>query len=624
MPIPSGESKPVIATLGGLSGTSALMQAWSLAAGISLVGEFSGVLLALCWLVLAAGMFWSVRQRPGLSRQQRLLGLLLCLLSAASGTTYAIAAIAPWYPLHLGQALALVGTAIVMAVLLLYLRPLLPEFLPPDAKEPPAVANHHLRRTAAERAVALRELESVKRDLEEHLAEQGKELGHVKAAFETATRGAEVYVFSQDKDLRYTWVFSPNGQGGREVLGRTDEEILPSTERDTVIATKRRVLATGKAEDCEVSYAMTEGRVLFALHVEPLLGADGTIEGITSAAVDLTRIRLLESEQRRLSGELAAILQRYQIALRRSNVTVFTQDRDLRYTSISKPMFGLAAGDILNRTDADILPADSQTTMISLKRRILETGQAEDSEVSVQENAVLRWYDVHIEPLRDVTGQIVGIVGAAVDVTGRKDSEAQLRLLMRELTHRSKNLLAVIQAMARQTGRDALSVDAFLDQFGARLQALAMSHDLLIQESWYGASLYDLVKSQIGHYLDNDSTQVEIDGPTILLRPEAAQNLGLALHELATNAAKYGALSVGAGHVSVRWRKVPAPGGESVEVAWVESGGPEVVEPSRSGFGLLVIKRNLARTLDTDVDLSFGREGVKCQVLIPPSQLAIR
>src|SRR5262249_36604175 len=148
----------------------------------------------------------------------------------------------------------------------------------------------------------LRKLEALSRDLENRVAERTRELGLIKAAFETALRSAEVYVFSQDRDLRYTRVHSPHGgETSLEVLGRTDEDVLPSTERDAVMALKRNVLATGVAQDCEVSYALPEGRVLFALHVEPVFGPGGAIEGITSAAVSLTRIRVLEREQRRLS-----------------------------------------------------------------------------------------------------------------------------------------------------------------------------------------------------------------------------------------------------------------------------------------------------------------------------------
>jgi PAS domain S-box-containing protein len=452
-------------------------------------------------------------------------------------------------------------------------------------------------------------------------AERARELSLVKTGFETALRGAEIYVFCQDRELRYTRAYSPHGDHKLQIIGETDETVLPPTERDAVIMAKRMVLETGIAQDCEVSYPLPEGRILFALHMEPLCGPDGAITGIMSAAVDLTRVRALESEQRRLSSELAAVLQRYQIALRGSAVTIFTQDNDLRYRAISAPMLNLNTEEIIGFTDDDIIPVGDRRAIIALKQRVLATGQPEDAEVSLNLDAHIRWYDLHVEPLRDVTGDIVGLTGAAVDITGRKEGEAQSRLLMRELTHRSKNLLAVIQAMARQTARGALTLDGFLDQFSARLQALSTSHDLLIQESWYGASLYDLIRSQIGHYLDTRGSQVSLDGPPVRLRPEAAQNLGLALHELATNAAKYGALSVPKGRIMITWRGVEGGHG-GVEVTWQEVDGPPVEEPKRRGFGTLVIKRNLSRALDAEVDLLFRRDGVCCVIVIPPSHLA--
>ena len=124
----------------------------------------------------------------------------------------------------------------------------------------------------------------------------------------------------------------------------------------------------------------------------------------------------------------------------------------------------------------------------------------------------MRWNDLHIEPLRNEAGDIVGLTCASVDVTERKEGEAHLRLLMRELTHRSKNLLAVIQAMARQTARHAGSIEGFLDQFAARLQALAASHDLLVRESWHGASLRELIQSQLAAYIGSGEAQIAIDG----------------------------------------------------------------------------------------------------------------
>jgi PAS domain S-box-containing protein len=286
-------------------------------------------------------------------------------------------------------------------------------------------------------------------------------------------------------------------------------------------------------------------------------------------------------------------------------------------------MFGRPINEIIGQTDDEVLPSASRSSIIALKRAALETGNPQDSEVCVETSAGERWHDLHIEPLRDIMGSIVGLSCAAVDITERKEGEAHLRLLMRELTHRSKNLLAVIQAMARQTARHVGSIDAFLTQFGARLQALATSHDLLVQESWYGVSLYELVRSQLGHYFDRVGTQVSLDGPTVVLKPEAAQSLGLALHELATNAAKYGALSVPGGHVAIRWRRMPAVEGHGVEICWNEESGPKVKAPKQRGFGSMVIEQNLTRALDAEVTLDFQPTGLRCRIVIPVMQLSV-
>jgi two-component sensor histidine kinase len=234
----------------------------------------------------------------------------------------------------------------------------------------------------------------------------------------------------------------------------------------------------------------------------------------------------------------------------------------------------------------------------------------------------VRWYDLHIEPLRDVSDAIVGLTCAAVDITGRKEGEAHLRLLMRELTHRSKNLLAVIQAMARQTARHAGSIDGFLEQFGARLQALARSHDLLVQEEWHGVALAELVRSQLAPYFDRNSGQITMEGPPVMLRPEAAQSLGLALHELAINAVKFGALSTDSGRIAINWTWQPTRDPPAVEIVWTEIGGPKVEAPARRGFGTLVVERNLARAIEGEVELTFGDEGVRCRIAIPVAQLS--
>ncbi len=312
----------------------------------------------------------------------------------------------------------------------------------------------------------------------------------------------------------------------------------------------------------------------------------------------------------------------YERALKGSNVAVFTQDLGLRYNSISGPMLGRSASDMLGHDDEAILPAKSRNTIVALKRDVIASGSPRSAEVCVGEGADLRWYDLHVEPLRKDgarDGDVVGLGGVSVDITERKEGEAHLRLLMRELTHRSKNLLAVIQAMARQSAHHAGSIDKFLDHFNARLHALAASHDLLVRESWHGAALRELVHSQLSPYLVAADTNVEIDGPPVVLTPEAAQGVGLALHELAANAVKHGALSVAGGSVSATWNTEKPDGG--VTLTWEESSGPAVKPRRKRGFGTLVIEHNLVRALNAEVNWTFEPRGVCCEIAIPRHQV---
>jgi PAS domain S-box-containing protein len=473
------------------------------------------------------------------------------------------------------------------------------------------------------------------------VAERTRELAAQVGRLETALRAANMHVFFQDRDLRYLSAITPQGMDAAPLVGRSDDQVLPSTERDAVLAAKRRVIATGEPGDCDVSYVTPQGRTVFAVHIEPTYGPDNAIEGVSCSAVDITRMRSLESEQRRLSDELKTAVQRYELALRDSGVLVFTQDRALTYTSISNPPRGLAVADILGRRDEIILAGDGRDAVIGLKRQCLIAGNPQQGEFAVAfAGGGVRWYELHIEPLRDVTGEIIGLLGAAIDVTRRKEDDAHLRLLMRELTHRSKNLLAVIQAMARQTARHAGSIESFVDEFDARLRALATSHDLLIEEGWHGASLDGLARLQLQPFLDAgdkvsgekvsgdkisgekvSGDKISIDGPTVLLKPEAAQAVGLALYELANNARQHGALSVPAGHVALTWRRVAQPQGDAVVLHWTESGGPAVAAPRVRRFGSMVIERNLERALGAKVTLAFLQAGVQCDIRIPPLHL---
>ncbi len=221
-------------------------------------------------------------------------------------------------------------------------------------------------------------------------------------------------------------------------------------------------------------------------------------------------------------------------------------------------------------------------------------------------------------PLRDADGNIVGAVAAAIDVTEQKRREKQVRLIMRELTHRSKNLLAVIQGIARQTAKRCADINDFERRFNARIASLAHSHDLLVQQDWQGVAMAELVKVQLEPFVEDFARRVSAAGPALLLTPEAAQNVGLALHELATNAAKYGSLSAAGGLVEVAWQLDPV-GTEPrrFHLSWRESGGSAVAPPKHQGFGRIVLERIVAQALEAAVAMEFERGGVIWQLSVP-------
>jgi two-component sensor histidine kinase len=584
----------------------------------------SDIVIAMSYLVIAVGILWVLLHRLHITQMQRTLGWLFCIFMLLCSAIQFGEVATLWYPLYGVHGLAKAGSAIFSVVTVAFMLPLLPDIVKLPSAQQIAEANERLQRETSMHGETVRESKTMRLDLENRIAELTRALNLIKMRFETALRGADIYAFTQDTELRYTWVFSPRSEeGASKMLGRTDDDILASAEHDTSVAVKRRVLKSGTPEECEISYTMPEGRAVYAIRIFPTYSADRNINGIMCAAINISRIHSLESEQRVRAEKLETTLQRYDFALRGSNVTVYTQDLGLRYISISSPMLGLDSQQIVGRTDEDILPAKSRPAIVALKKEALDSGRPKDCEVSIQDGAVERWFDLHMEPLREVTGASVGLICASVDVTARKEGEVHLRLLMRELTHRSKNLLAVIQAMARQTARRSKTVDQFTEQFAARLQALAASHDLLVQESWHGALLSDLVRSQLGHYLDREDSQLSVDGPSVFLKPEAAQNIGLALHELATNAAKYGALSVPSGHVSITWGWAQETNPKAAEIVWIETGGPTVSPPEQRGFGSVVIERNLAKTLDANVHLSFEPDGIQCRIVVPGNLLVV-
>jgi two-component sensor histidine kinase len=211
----------------------------------------------------------------------------------------------------------------------------------------------------------------------------------------------------------------------------------------------------------------------------------------------------------------------------------------------------------------------------------------------------------------------------SADVAVRKRHQDHVDFVMHELSHRSKNLLAIVQSMANQVARQTGSFEDFKAGFTSRLQAFSDTHDLLIGGEWTGANMRDLVRTHLAPFHGVNDGLVHADGPELKLGPKAAEQIGMALHELATNAAKHGAFSGQAGTVWIRWDCVAGDDqGEHLRLVWKETGGPSVAQPKRDGFGMLVITKIVPAALGGHASLEFERHGIIWMLQVPLANIA--
>jgi two-component sensor histidine kinase len=229
-----------------------------------------------------------------------------------------------------------------------------------------------------------------------------------------------------------------------------------------------------------------------------------------------------------------------------------------------------------------------------------------------------------VSPVRDKSGMLVGASKVGRDISERKRAEETRRLLLNELSHRVKNTLATVQSIARQTLHRARSPAEFVSTFSGRVQALARAHTLLTENTWQGTEMMQLVRDQL-QLGGVDDNRISCSGPLITLDPQAALHLALVLHELGTNARKYGSLSVPRGRLSISWG-MQTNGGRHILLDWKERDGPEVHAPSERGFGTTLIEQSLYTDGGT-ASIHYGSEGLTCHIKFPlqdaiPSDLA--
>ena len=233
----------------------------------------------------------------------------------------------------------------------------------------------------------------------------------------------------------------------------------------------------------------------------------------------------------------------------------------------------------------------------------------------------VRWVETRCFISYDGKGSPHRVVGVSIDMTERKRVEEQQRTLVAELDHRVKNVLATVQAVAAHTMDASSSMEHFVAALDGRIRSMGSTHELLSHRRWLGIPLAELVQRELAPYTTGANT--EIGGPEVMLSAEAGQTMGMVLHELVTNAAKYGALSAPSGRVSIRWR-LPANGSASDRLVfkWRETGGPLVVSPRKSSYGMHVVRELVPYELGGTVDYVLSPHGAQCQMDIPLAQLS--
>jgi PAS domain S-box-containing protein len=287
--------------------------------------------------------------------------------------------------------------------------------------------------------------------------------------------------------------------------------------------------------------------------------------------------------------------------------------RFLRANAAMCKFVGYSEAELLARTVLDITHPDDRDSARELLRRMV-TGELAVFDMEkryIRKDGNTVWARVTANIIRGESGQPLRDTAVVQDITPRKEREEREHLLMREVNHRAKNMLSVVDAIAHQTA--ARNPEDFIERFSERIQALSANQDLLVRNEWNGVEIADLVRAQLAHFADLIGSRIAMHGPKLRLNPASAQAIGLALHELATNAGKYGALSTDRGRVDVSW----GTDGDTLTMGWTEREGPPVSAPKRRGFGTIVMEAMAERSVDGKVDLDYAPSGLTWRLTCP-------
>ena len=401
--------------------------------------------------------------------------------------------------------------------------------------------------------------------------------------------------------------FAPN-----EAVGRSSHTLL-QTKFPIEFTELRSQLLNERYWSGELRHICKDGREVTVDSRMQLLGDDTVLE----VNRDVTQVKALNIQQETLLRELRESEQRLRwlaSIVEFSDDAIVSKNLDGIITSWNRGaerVFGYTAEEAIGQPITIVIPQDRQDEERVILTRIRRGERIDHFEtVRQRKHGSLIVVSLTVSPVKNAEGKIVGASKIARDITEQKRTQEQIATLAREAEHRSKNLLAIVQATVNLSQSD--TPEGLKQAIEGRIQALANVHSLFVETRWIGAELSTIATQELAPYSEKDERRVRIDGPQVLLEPNAAQAVAVALHELATNAAKYGALSVPNGQIGLKW--LHEADGRLI-LQWKEMGGPAVKMPTHQGFGTRVIERMIGQ-LKGKARFDWHADGLVCEITL--------
>ena len=480
-------------------------------------------------------------------------------------------------------------------------------------------SNEEIRAMNEELRVSNEELESSKEELQSlneelntvnlQLQAKVEELEGRTSDLNNLLNSTDVATLFLDRNLRIRW-FTPAMKNLLELLttdiGRPVYHFSPKFTGDDFVEEAKRVLQTLQPSDAEV---VSDQDRWYLRQVMPYRTDTDRIDGVVVTFIDISEQRAAAARTRRL----AAVLEDSNDA-----ITLQSFDGDiLAWNKGAERMYGHGEADAVGRPITDLI-AKSWAAEVE---ELLTLARQDELEPSFETRRVTRdgreldvWLTLTV--LHDEQGKPAFLATTERDITERKAHERSQQMLIDELNHRVRNTLAIVNAVASQSLALSSSLEAFGSAFQHRLQALAETHTLLSETQWTDIALEALIEQHLSPYGKQRAQAFTLSGPDIVLSPKKALTLGLVIHELATNAAKYGALSTDAGQESVTWQLEEAGSERRLRLTWQERGGPPVQPPSRRGFGTQLIDHSLDHEFDGHAAVDYDRQGISCELIM--------